>query len=383
MLQRGVMHFEYPEEANTYNIPNVEAMIRIKRSEFDGAPDMIGDGICGERTGEPSVALSSVTGRVKVGVVGLGRFGRLHSLTLAGLAETELVGVVARRQVSLDRLRQDLPGVPGWLDVGQAIRESEADAWVVACSTDQHVAVTRELLQAGKTVLLEKPISADLADAETLAPFVKSDSSNLMLGHILLFNSEFRQLRDEVAARGRPAFIDCVRHRPASIVEEFPGENPLHAAMIHDLYAAQVLMNREEPYRFSARFHRTKSGAVDLVAAHVEWNGAIASFVASYLTTSGMPPRGFDRTEVFGNGWAARILPNPRPIEVWDDRARWPMALEIRTDSTGPTGMMAEELRCFCRVVSGQEPVPVGATYFDALQTQRWMDRLEASALVE
>ena len=53
------------------------------------------------------------------------------------------------------------------------------------------------------------------------------------------------------------------------------------------------------------------------------------------------------------------------------------MALEIRTDATGPTGMMAEELRCFCGVVRGRQPVPVGATYHDALQVQSWMERLE------
>jgi len=63
-------------------------------------------------------------------------------------------------------------------------------------------------------------------------------------------------------------------------------------------------------------------------------------------------------------------------MEVWDDKALWPMALEIRADLSGPTGMMAEELRCFCRVVRGVEPVPVGASFFDALQVQRWMDRL-------
>jgi len=83
--------------------------------------------------------------------------------------------------------------------------------------------------------------------------------------------------------------------------------------------------------------------------------------------------------EVFGQGWGARILPNPRPVEVWDDQAHWPMALEIRTESGVPTGMMAEELRCFCRVVRGQNSVPAGATYSDALQVQRWMDRLESA----
>ena len=315
---------------------------------------------------------------VKIGVVGLGRFGRLHALTLAGLAEAELVGIVARRQASLDKIQFELSDIPGWLDLNRAIAESGAEAWVVACSTAEHVLVTRTLLQAGQTVLLEKPVSADLSEAESLAPFIRADSTNLMLGHILLFNSEFKQLRDEVAHRGRPTFIDCVRHRPASIVTDFPGENPLQAAMIHDLYAVQVLMNREEPQRFTAQFHRTENGAVDLALAQIEWpNGTLASFAASYLTPVGMAPRGFDRMEVFGSGWAARISPNPRPIEVWDEQARWPMALEIRTDSSGPTGMMAEELRCFCRVVRGLERVPLGATYADALQIQRWMNRLE------
>lgn len=321
---------------------------------------------------------------VRIGVVGLGRFGRLHALTLAGLHEARLAGLVARRTESLASLQRELPDVPGWTDLRQAITESDAEAWVVACSTDQHVAVTRSLLEAGKTVLLEKPVSADLAAAERLAPLVAPRSANLMLGHIVLFNSEFRQLREEVVRRGRPAFIDCVRHRPASIVRDFPGENPLHAAMVHDLYMVQSLLDSEEPQRYSAQFRRTSAGTVDLALAQIEWkSGTVASFAASYLTPAGMAPRGFDRMEVFGEGWAARITPNPRPVEVWDDRAQWPLALEIRTDPSGPTGMLAEELRTFLRVVRGLEQVPVGTTYFDALQTQRWMNALESAAIRE
>src|SRR5436190_1113262 len=98
---------------------------------------------------------------VRIGVVGLGRFGQLHAQTLAGLAEAELTGVVARRRPSLDQMRTKLPGVPGWLDLKQAITESNAEAWVVACSTSDHVPVARTLLQAGKVVLLEKQRSSD------------------------------------------------------------------------------------------------------------------------------------------------------------------------------------------------------------------------------
>jgi predicted dehydrogenase len=318
---------------------------------------------------------------VRIGVIGLGRFGRLHALTLAGLTEAELVGVVARRQASLDALARELPPVRGWLELDRAIAESDAEAWIVACSTSSHVAVTQSLLRAGKTVLLEKPIASTLAEAETLAPWVRADSANLMIGHIVLFNSEFRQLQDEAARRGGIAYVDCVRHRPASTVRDFPGENPLQATMVHDLYAVQVLRDRAEPERFSAQFHRTPTGAVDVALAQLQWpDGVLASFAASYATPAGMPPRGFDRMEVFARGWAARITPNPRPVEIWDEQARWPMSLEIRADVAGPTGMMAEELRSFCRVVRGIERVPVGAAYADAMQVQRWMDRLEAAA---
>lgn len=321
------------------------------------------------------------SGAVKVGVVGLGRFGRLHALTAAGLAECKLVALVARRQTAIDALAGELPNVPSWTNLEDALSESDAEAWIVACSTAQHVAVTQTLLAAGKTVLLEKPISDSLEEARSLKPLVHADSANLMLGHIVLFNSEFQQLRQEVSRRGTISYFDFVRHRPASIVTSFPGENPLYAAMVHDLYMAQALLNRVEPVSFSARYHRTLGGEIDVATAQLAWpNGTLGSFTASYLTPPGMPPRGFDRAEVFGPDWCARISPNPRPLELWDEQARWPLALEIRTGELGPTGMLAEEQRCFYRVVRRQQEVPVGATYADGLQVQDWMDRLAGNA---
>jgi predicted dehydrogenase len=315
---------------------------------------------------------------VKVGVIGMGNFGRLHALTLAGLAESELVAVVARRQASLDTFNEDMPGVPGWLDLDAAIAESGAEAWVIASSTSSHIANVSSVLKAGKAALLEKPISDNLKDAEAIAELVNDDSTNLMLGHILLFSSEFRQLMNEVEQRGPVQFISSVRHRPNATLDLYPGETPFHLLMTHDLYAVLALVNRAEPKRFCAQVRRTVKGEIDLALAQLQWEeGIIASLEASFMTTPGMTGDGFDRMEVFGEEWMSRLLPNPRPIEVWDERALWPMALEIRADPTGPSGMLAEELRCFCRVVRGIEAVPLGATYADAIQVQRWIDRLE------
>src|SRR5436305_11173903 len=155
---------------------------------------------------------------VKVGVLGLGRFGRLHALTLARLAEADLVALVACRQASLDSLAPELPGVPGWTNLERALAESAAEAWIVACTTAAHVPVVRTLLEAGKTVLLEKPVADNLEEARSLAPLVRPDSGNLMIGHIVLFNSEFHQLPVEAQERGALAYINCLRHRPAPLL---------------------------------------------------------------------------------------------------------------------------------------------------------------------
>lgn len=316
---------------------------------------------------------------VKIGVVGLGQFGAQHARTVMGLAEAKLVALVARRAESLAPWSELAPQIRTWLSIEKAIAESEAEAWIVAASTAAHVSIARLLLNAGKKVLLEKPISHDLREAESLATSVAADSSNLMMGHIVLFNSEFLALRDEARKRGPIQHIACLRHRPVANVARFPGENPMHLTMVHDLYAVQTLLARAEPIAFTSQAHWTKSGACDLVLAQLRWpGGAIASFAASFMTPSGMASNGYDLFELFGEGWSARFRSNPRPIEIWDEKAHWPMALEIRADPIAPSGMMAAEIRAFCRVVRGLEPVPMGASFADALQVQRWMDRLQA-----
>jgi predicted dehydrogenase len=318
---------------------------------------------------------------VRIGVVGLGNFGQLHALTLSGLGEAKLVALVDQRPQALAAAQRQHAGVPIWNNLEHAIAQSDAEAWVVASSTASHIQLARMLLAAGRRVLVEKPLAEHLDDAECIAALVAADSSNLMSGHVVLFNSEFRQLLDEVRQRGPLAYIDCVRHRPVTTMHLLPGESPFHLLMVHDLYCVVALVNRSEPQYFSAQVHHAPNNACDLALAQLRWdNGAVASLAASFLTPTGMPDDGFDRTEVFGHGWAARIQPNPRPLQLWDERARWPMELEIRAVPGSPTGMLAEELRCFCRVVRDEEPVPLGATYADALQVLRWLDQLEAAA---
>jgi predicted dehydrogenase len=201
-----------------------------------------------------------------------------------------------------------------------------------------------------------------------------------MLGHILLFAPELQQLLREVHQRGPVTYFHSVRHRPGHLADRLR-ETPLRLLLVHDLYLAFALMNGEEPSRASARLHPAAGGRFDLAQAELEWaSGAWGSLTASFLTPPGMPPDGFDRLELFGNGWAAQLRLNPQPLEIWAGRAEWPLALDINSDPAAPSGWLAEELRHFCRVVRGQGEIPLGARYPDALRIQSWLEQLEASA---
>ncbi|MGA0930996.1 MAG: gfo/Idh/MocA family oxidoreductase, partial [bacterium] len=128
---------------------------------------------------------------------------------------------------------------------------------------------------------------------------------------------------------------------------------------------------------FQAQQHRNSEGVMDLALAQLSWsNGRIATFAAGFMTPDSMSHEGFDRMEIYGTGWMGRISPNPRPFELWDQGFHPPMSLEMQTRSQPFTGMLTEELRCFCRVVRGEEEIPQGARYADGIQVMRWIDQL-------
>lgn len=318
---------------------------------------------------------------VRIGVVGVGRFGRLHALTLAGLAEARLVALVDADPHARAALAADLPGVPGWDAFEPALRESGAEAWVIATQTASHIALAEAALRAGATVLIEKPLAPTLAEARRLAPLVAPQSRNVMLGHVLLFAPEVRHIAREARQRGRLHYIQAERHRPDATIARFGGESPLRLLMIHDLALTLVLAGDAEPARVAAALHRRHGdGAIDLAIARLEWaDGLWAGLTASYLTPPGMPDDGFDRFEVYGQGWAGRMQLNPQPVSIWADRHEWPLTLAIDSDPAAPSGWLAEELRMFCRVARGAVPPP-GTRFEDGVRLLGWLERLEAAA---
>jgi len=223
----------------------------------------------------------------KIGVVGVGNFGRLHALTLAGLAKAELVALVDNREAALTEISRELPGVPTWTDLSEALRAVEAEAWVIATRTESHISIAEQILATGGHVLIEKPLAESVATARRLEPLVAQNPNKVMLGHILLFAAQFRQLLEEIRQRGPLIYLNLERHRPTT-TWDYHQETPFRLTMIRDLYLAFSLMNGEEPIRISGWLHPRKDGGFDLAKTQLEGaSGAWGSLTASYLTPQG------------------------------------------------------------------------------------------------
>ncbi len=147
---------------------------------------------------------------VRVGVVGVGALGQHHARVYADLPGARLAGVhdvdPARAVEVASR-----HGVP----VFSQLRELAAavDAVSVAVPTVDHHRVSRALLEAGKDVLLEKPMTARLDEAEDLIRLARGKGAILQVGHIERFNPAVETLR---RAALQPRFIEVHRLSPFS-----------------------------------------------------------------------------------------------------------------------------------------------------------------------
>jgi predicted dehydrogenase len=147
---------------------------------------------------------------VRVAVVGVGALGQHHARVYADLPEAKLAGVYdadAGRAAAI-AARHSIRAFGG-------LRElmDEADAISVAVPTVDHHRVARELLDAGKDVLVEKPMTARLDEAEDLIRLARERGAILQVGHIERFNPAVEPLRK--AARN-PRFIEVHRLSPFS-----------------------------------------------------------------------------------------------------------------------------------------------------------------------
>jgi UDP-N-acetylglucosamine 3-dehydrogenase len=138
---------------------------------------------------------------LRVAVIGAGQMGAFHIETYERLPEAELVAVadpdeagaravIGRRPVSWDA------------DWRSTLERAEVEAVVIAAPSEMHCEIGLAALDAGKHVLVEKPIATSLPDALRMASAARSAQLKLMVGHVERFNPAVAKVR-ELIAEGR------------------------------------------------------------------------------------------------------------------------------------------------------------------------------------
>ncbi len=230
---------------------------------------------------------------LRIGVVGAGHMGRLHAEKVAALRD-EGKGVQVGGIVDLNRARAEQlaskVGTTGhterralWSeeDPDPVFGTPRVDAVIVAVPTEGHYAVVSEALEAGLDVLVEKPIAANLAEAERLLALAEAGGRVLQVGHLEWFNSALERIRDRI---DNPRFVEA--HRMGPFSDRATDIDIVRDLMIHDLDILQQILG-EEPERIDAVGIPVLTPNLDIANARLVYpSGCIANLTASRVSNT-------------------------------------------------------------------------------------------------
>lgn len=214
--------------------------------------------------------------KLKMGVAGVGHFGKFHAAKIAASPAADLVAV-ADSDGERARDVAALYGVSGFADPRDMA--GLIDAVTIAVPTKAHFEVAQCFLDAGVHVLLEKPITDNLDDARRLVALAEEKNLVLQIGHLPRFSGAAEFLRRHL---DNPLFIESLRIAPfkprgtdVSVVLDL---------MIHDLDFILSLV-RVPIASIDAAGAPVFSDSEDIANARVKFeNGCIANITASRIS---------------------------------------------------------------------------------------------------
>jgi predicted dehydrogenase len=214
--------------------------------------------------------------KMRFGVVGVGHLGSIHAKVYSRLDNVKLVGVC---DCNLERS----------LEIGKRFRTAsysdyedlfdKVDAASIVVPTSLHYTVAKEFLQHGIHVLIEKPITKTLSEADELIEIAKEKNLILQVGHIERFNSAVMAAEPHLKA---PKFVECQRLGPFH--KRVQDVGVVLDLMIHDIDIVLGLI-KKEVINIEAVGLSTISDYEDVANVRLTFeDGIIADITASRVT---------------------------------------------------------------------------------------------------
>jgi len=217
---------------------------------------------------------------LKLGIIGTGRLGSFHADKVAAHPEAELAGVVDPNDAARHSVAQK-HGVRAFGSFDEML--PAVDAVIIASPTYLHYALGRACLQAGKHVLMEKPMCASLAEGRKLVELARQNGLVLQVGHVEEFNPAWtaakKSLRNDLMI-GEPLLIDAVRTSGYTFRSSDIGT--VLDMMIHDIDLVISLVASEVFSVDAIGFHVIGGPQEDVAHARIRFdNGCAANLFSS------------------------------------------------------------------------------------------------------
>jgi predicted dehydrogenase len=213
---------------------------------------------------------------VRVGVVGTGYLGRLHARVLSEIPDATMAGFVEPN----DDIAEEVVGtlkLKRFDNVAALARE--IDCAVVATPTTSHYDVARELLEAGVDVMVEKPITATVDEAQRLIDLAAKHGRIVQVGHVERYNPAIAAVASLVSAS---RYFES--ERLGVFVPRSLDVDVLLDLMIHDLNLVLSLL-KQKVVDVRAVGVPVLTDKVDITNVRLELeNGAVANLTASRVS---------------------------------------------------------------------------------------------------
>lgn len=214
--------------------------------------------------------------KLRVGVVGAGYLGKFHAEKYAQMDDVDLVGVV-----DIDRFRAEDIGKKVSANVFTSYKEilDRLDAVSIVVPTPAHFVIAKDMLEHDVDVLIEKPMTTSLEDADELIRIAESKGRLIQVGHLERFNPAVVALQKIV---NEPMFIES--HRLSVYNERGTDVSVVLDLMIHDI---DLILNfvHSDIKSIRAVGNPIVSEYVDIANARLEFeNGCIANVTASRIS---------------------------------------------------------------------------------------------------
>ncbi|GAC1341252.1 MAG: Gfo/Idh/MocA family oxidoreductase [Acetobacteraceae bacterium] len=214
--------------------------------------------------------------QLRVGIAGAGHFGRFHALKVAASSRAVLAGLYDPNTERAETVGREAGRAPA---LGLEALLAACDALIVAAPAEAHFPLAAQALEAGRHVLIEKPIAATLAQADALAALAQKHGRVLQVGHLLRYSAEHRAISSRIS---RPLYIDATRIAPYK--PRGTDVSVILDLMIHDLDLVLALV--DSPIRsVDALGAAVSSPLEDIANARVRFeNGCVATITASRIS---------------------------------------------------------------------------------------------------